>query len=487
MRFKRYIIFILLVVAFCKPTYSQQIKNTAQGYLRVEAAGTPGSQLIESSKGKFTNILVSGGFVSIHPTEKVIEQAAQLYNRSFFKVSGSKGQPQQPVKKNDFISLYESMPYLIPGQEYIIELLDKSTDTLVSRYTIKRQKLIPEVKFYNPNNSNNSPFYILNSKDNRSVELSLSDSELRLEIAKRADFKELEVEYTLRNLKTRKSTHATSKTGFSSLKLTANTAYELKINYVVQKESVSTIYLQVKPHWYQSTLTYLIMLIVLAAIVITVIIFVLKKKINSSQKEKQKMEQAAIRLQSLLNPHFTFNALSSIQGLMNTDRIDEANLYLQEFSSLLRQTLAKSQQVFNSLDQELDMMRMYMRLEAFRFNFSWDIEIDSKLNPSVIEIPTLLLQPLIENAIKHGLAKLGNKGQLLIICKEGQKKNTFVIIVKDNGTWVDRHANTGYGLSLTEERIATINKITKEQTIVLNFNKETGTEAILTFHNWINN
>ena len=445
------------MLTFFKTTYSQHIKTTAQGYLRVEASGIPGSQVIESSSGKFTNVLTSVGFVSIHPTERIIERSAQLYNRSFFKVKDLKGQSQRSVKKNSILSLYGSIPYLMPGQEYIIEILDKGTDTLVSSYTIKRPKLLPQLKFYYQKSNNSIPFYSSNGNNDQSIALNVTGDELRLEIAPRSDFKDLEVEYTLRNLKTRKSIYANSRRGFSSLKLVTATAYELKVNYVVQKESVRTLYLQVKPHWYQAPLSYLILFMVLAATIIFVIVFIFKKKINSSEKEKQKMEQAAIRLQSLLNPHFTFNALSSIQGLMNTDRIDEANLYLQEFSSLLRQTLSKSHQVFNTLDQELDMMRMYMRLEAFRFNFSWGIEIASELNPSVIEIPTLLLQPLIENAIKHGLAKLGEKGRLLIICREGEKKNTFVIVVKDNGSWVNEH-NAGYGLSLTEERIAAINK-----------------------------
>ena len=186
----------------------------------------------------------------------------------------------------------------------------------------------------------------------------------------------------------------------------------------------------------------------------------------------------------MLNPHFTFNALSSIQGLINTDRIDEANIYLEEFSTLLRQTLSKSQQVYTTLDQELEMMRLYIKLEAFRFNFYWEIEVSRELNPSVLEIPTMLLQPLIENAIKHGLSTLGSEGKLHIVCKEGEKKDTFVIMVKDNGTWINSSA-MGYGLSLTAERIATINKLKRDEKIDLYFDKSAGTTAILTFYNWL--
>jgi len=232
--------------------------------------------------------------------------------------------------------------------------------------------------------------------------------------------------------------------------------------------------------------TYAAILLVAAVLCILAVTYNFKRKIKISKGEQQKLEQAAIRLQSLLNPHFTFNALNTIQGLMNTNRIEEANHYLEEFSSLLRKTLSKSHHIYNNLDQELEMMRMYLDLEALRFNFAWNIEVDERINPSDIEIPTLLLQPIIENAIKHGLSRLGNKGQLLISCKLNEQNNNFIISVKDNGTWVDKNDNAGYGLSLTKERIQTINKLKTGQSIEFTFDTQIGTTAILTFRNWIN-
>jgi LytS/YehU family sensor histidine kinase len=148
--------------------------------------------------------------------------------------------------------------------------------------------------------------------------------------------------------------------------------------------------------------------------------------------------------------------------------------------------LAKSQQVYTTLDQELDIIRLYIKLEAFRFNFFWEIDISPDLNPATIEIPTLLLQPLIENAIKHGLSKLAEQGKLQVSCKTGLKSDTFVISIQDNGTWINK-TGPGYGLALTNERIATINKMKKGQSITLEFKKDTGTNAMLTFHNWIEN
>ena len=232
--------------------------------------------------------------------------------------------------------------------------------------------------------------------------------------------------------------------------------------------------------------TYTAILIVAAVICILAVTYNFKRKIKISKRAQQNLEQAAIRLQSLLNPHFTFNALSTIQGLMNTNRIEEANHYLEEFSSLLRKTLSKSHHIYNNLDQELEMMRMYLNLEALRFNFVWEIIIDEDINPVDIEIPTLLLQPIVENAIKHGLSRLGEEGKLLISCSKEKLNGNFSISIKDNGNWIEKIAGKGYGLSLTEQRISTINQLKAEQTIELTYNKQSGTTAILNFKNWIN-
>ncbi|RQO69420.1 hypothetical protein DBR43_15155 [Pedobacter sp. KBW06] len=464
--------FILLLIACIQSAYGQQVHAPAKSYLRFEAAEVRGTEVKETVQGNLTKVYTSGGFIHVHTTT--------AFNGLIHKLSEKNTKNETKVREGGF------EVYIYPGQEFSINVLDRNNDTVLSSYVIKRPKLIPEVRFFHQAENSENPFHISSSVDH-SDELSTSPGEIKLGISARTDFKDMELEYTLINLKTRRVQSGVGKTGFDSLKLIANTDYELRVNYVVQKESQQLTYIHVKPYWYQSLISYVIFLFVVVVIGFLLITRGLKNKVRSSQKEQQKMEEAAIRLQSLLNPHFTFNALSSIQGLMNTGRIEEANHYLQEFSLLLRKTLAKSKAVFNSLDQELEMMRMYLNLEALRFNFSWDIEVAPELDTSDIEIPTLLLQPLIENAVKHGLSGLGDQGRLLIICREGEKKNTFVVIVKDNGTWLDKKTDSGYGLSLTAERILTINKLREEQAIVLDFHKQSGTEAILTFHNWINN
>ena len=463
---------IMFIIVFFAATSMLRAQQQTE-FLDFEATGIMGSEVKTVTHGKFVKILTTGGYVNVHFT-------------AFFKIKSDVSIRAYYIDKTNEKNIdnsFDGPVYLYPGNTCLFDVFEVSSKKIIKRYILYRPKLYPQIELHNKNGRN---FYTTRA-DGKDADLILSpDEQVRMDIKQQKDFGRMEVEYSLRNIKTKQIQRGNSKYAFKEITFTGNTDYELRINYAVQKENVSTIYIHVKPHWYQSTVTYVIMLVVLLLIAGWLLLLTFKKKISSSQKEQQKLEQAALRLQSLLNPHFTFNALSSIQGLINTNRVDEANQYLQEFSSLLRQTLTRSQQVYTTLDQELDIMRLYIKLEAFRFNFFWEIEVSPDLNPSTIEIPTLLLQPLIENAIKHGLSKLGDQGRLRISCTTGQKKDTFVISIKDNGTWINK-TDLGYGLALSKERIATINKIKKDQYITLEFDKNMGTNAILTFHNWIEN
>ncbi|MDN5285002.1 MAG: hypothetical protein JWR38_1276 [Mucilaginibacter sp.] len=487
MLIKKFITIILFLFALVNGVPAWQSNLSVTTYMRFDGPGLLAHQMKEASNGLLVSVVTAGGFIDIRPTDRLNSLSDKLYYRTYFTTSTLRGDSTQTGKKQMSLPAHGGQVYLNVNDELFVDILDKQTNTLVKRYKIKRIRLIPEIKLSRDRDGHETPLFLSSDIDHPAKLMVSPGDGAELNITPGANFKSFEVEYTLVNLKTKRSEYKTSYNGFEPLKLLANTEYELRFNYVIQKESVQIVYIRVNPYWYQSIITYAVLIIVIVVIGFLLLTVILKDKIRSSEKKRQKLEAAAIRLQSLLNPHFTFNALSSIQGLMNTERIDEANNYLQEFSSLLRRTLANNQHLFNSLDQELEMMRMYIKLEALRFNFTWNFDISPELNTSGIEIPTLLLQPLIENSIKHGLSKLGDKGQLFIVCKKGQKKDTFVIVVKDNGTWVNNNSNTGYGLSLTAERIVTINKMKKDQKMVLDFDTQSGTEAILTFHNWLNN
>ena len=188
-------------------------------------------------------------------------------------------------------------------------------------------------------------------------------------------------------------------------------------------------------------------------------------------------------MRSQLNPHFIFNALGSIQGLVNSNEIVAANQYLSEFSILLRDSLKNNDRDLISLEQELKTIETYIRLEQLRFGFTYTISTGNRLNSSEIEIPSFLIQPLIENAIKHGLPKLKNEGVVLLdFYRSG---DNFCIKIADNGNGFSVAAKEGFGLKLTRDRIRLLNQVNKDQQILFDIQGNAGTTVYLIFQNWL--
>jgi two-component system LytT family sensor kinase len=158
-----------------------------------------------------------------------------------------------------------------------------------------------------------------------------------------------------------------------------------------------------------------------------------KKLFNAhQQKEISKTQLNSIRAQ--LNPHFMFNALAGIQNLMNQNKIDEANRYLNKFARLTRNVL--DQQELISLVEEKDLLEDYLQMEQLRFGFTYEIEVHQQINLNV-EIPSMLLQPFVENAVKHGIAAKLDKGHIKVSFTNHHKD--LIFSVRDNGIGFDTY------------------------------------------------
>jgi ligand-binding sensor domain-containing protein len=189
-----------------------------------------------------------------------------------------------------------------------------------------------------------------------------------------------------------------------------------------------------KPLWQR---WWFILLVIGFIVVVTVL---LSKQLNKRKSLSLKLQQqlASSQLTALkaqMNPHFVYNVLNSIQGLIYADKKTEAIDYLGKFSDLMRLTLNFSDKQWDSLLDEIDAMRLYLDLEAGRFNdeFHYEIEIDEKLQQKHTEVPSMLIQPFLENAIKHGLMhKTGHK-QLSISFVEDSARGRIIISIDDNG------------------------------------------------------
>ncbi|SFW81903.1 sensor histidine kinase [Chitinophaga sancti] len=480
MLYKKCLLLLLFLSVYSGVVCGQELNKPLTEYLRFDAPGLPGNEIKIAVNREVVNVKAIGGFFKIHKTSALdVGIYLRQYNPRKHSVDIDSSSAYKDVLTGD------TEIYLLPDSEICFDVIEQGTNKLLRKYIVKRPKAIPQLNFFDQSKGIKSIFYVFNN-DSETDKIDVSPG-MRVAIAaiERKDFRDLEMEYTLTNLKTHKSSRGTIKQGMSSLKLTENSDYQLSINYSLQKESVGTVFITVKPYWYNSIFFYIS---ICGALIVLILFFLnnrLKRNLNRSEKKQHELEEAAIKLQSLLNPHFTFNALSSIQGLMNSGKIDDANQYLYEFSSLLRKSLSKSQLVFHSLDQELEMMQIYIRLEALRFNFNWDIKVEDSLHTSEIEIPTMLLQPLIENAIRHGLSGIGEIKHLAITCGYGAGKDSIVIVIKDNGKGIKPNNELGYGLSLTQKRIEAINKLSSVGKIKLGFEIQSGTQVTLTFFNWL--
>jgi len=154
-------------------------------------------------------------------------------------------------------------------------------------------------------------------------------------------------------------------------------------------------------------------------------------KRSQYREQLQTLEMKALRAQ--MNPHFLFNSLNSINTMIISDENENASKYLSKFSKLVRLMLENSEESRVSLKDEISMLETYVQLEALRFNnkIEYKIEVDNDLDQDSTYIPSMVLQPFVENAIWHGLLHKDTKGLLSIIIKENQDK--LQCSIRDNG------------------------------------------------------
>ncbi|TDQ09347.1 sensor histidine kinase [Pedobacter metabolipauper] len=215
--------------------------------------------------------------------------------------------------------------------------------------------------------------------------------------------------------------------------------------------------------------------------------FILRNRIRLIT-EKQKKELAVMQLSTVraqLNPHFMFNALAGIQNLMNKNDIDTANRYLGKFARLTRNVLDEKSNELISIADEKMLLDDYLQMEQLRFGFTYSIKIDDEINATIAEIPAMLLQPFVENAVKHGIAGLSTDGKIEIAITK--KQNNLVLQVSDNGKGFDSTLNyPTFGLNLSKSRIELLNTIYKDTPAELSINSSNeGTIITILLKDWL--
>ncbi len=310
-----------------------------------------------------------------------------------------------------------------------------------------------------------------NYKEN-SVEFSFTGLSYR-------DQKQLSYKYRLIGAEERWTHISTDRIQYRSLS-PGEYRFEVKAKNATQLESKKTAFIEFKidaPFWQKWWF------ITLSAIALFGLVYiVLKTRIRRLKKQHQleqrlvyaendkleiernflDLEMRALRLQ--MNPHFMFNALNTIKGYYAQDKVREANAYISKFAQLLRLIL-KNNDKYISLEKEVKILNYYMLLTQIRYEnvFDFDIEVQENLDQQDVAIPPMLLQPMVENAIIHGLAPRKEKGMIYISFKV--ENGILVSKVRDNGIgrlaseqFTKHKIHKSKATEITHERLAIINK-----------------------------
>lgn len=223
----------------------------------------------------------------------------------------------------------------------------------------------------------------------------------------------------------------------------------------------------IHPAWWQTLWFKLLLSLFITALIFVYFrnqILIVKRKVKVEQ-EQASLQLTAIRAQ--MNPHFIFNVMNSIRIYMQNHDMRSAEKYLTSFSKLVRYVLDNSDKQVVSLEDELNALKNYTELEMQQFEngFKFEVETEKGIDLDEYELPSLLLQPFVENAIKHGISRMNSGGEIKIIVK--RNGHGLLIAIQDNGVgfkeavdWnnLNREPHISKGTQLIFQRIEAYNK-----------------------------
>ncbi len=249
-------------------------------------------------------------------------------------------------------------------------------------------------------------------------------------------------------------------------------------NNIVNDKSVHEFKFTIKPPFYKTW--WFNSIILLSSLLLAYFIFnriltrwkkdtLLKESKLMLEKELDKSMLTSIKAQ--MNPHFLFNALNTIQSYIYSNDKQNASVYISKFSDLTRSILDMSTKETIALEEEINSLRLYLELEKMRFedSFNYKIHVSSSLSKEQTKIPSMLVQPYIENAIKHGLLHKKTNRELTL---NFEKENTYLIIkIDDNGIGrkkseelnkIKNRQHTSFAMNANKKRIDILKNTYKE-------------------------
>ncbi len=239
---------------------------------------------------------------------------------------------------------------------------------------------------------------------------------------------------------------------------------------VWSKENANVFFKISPPFW--QTLWFFILLVSFIAVLVILFFIIRVKQIKKREQEKTQLHKriADIELQALraqMNPHFIFNTLASIQYFITDNNVEAANQYLSKFAKLMRSIIYNSRKKTVPLKDEIQALELYIQMEQLRCNYSFDYEIkcSENIDQNDDEIPGLLIQPYVENAIWHGLTYIKDRKGILKISLD-KKKDFIKCSIEDNGIGRKKSMeikaqslkpHQSVGMSITKERLDILN------------------------------
>ena len=275
----------------------------------------------------------------------------------------------------------------------------------------------------------------------------------------------------------------------------------LKFYDNVWRSDIITITIYVTPYWWQSLfqshLFWAGLILIVIALSLLLIYFTRRATNRNNLRRNLQQEMELKSVHSQINPHFIFNTLNTALFFIKKKKMDEAYEHVSKFSRLLRAYIKSSRSKYISIADEVVNLNNYIQLQQSRFEdkFDYEIRVDDKIDTAQIKIPALLLQPIVENAIDHGLFHKTEHGHLKIEFKKIPLSNEIQCIVDDDGIGrrmakilsADSLVKAeSYGDSLVKDLIAVFNKYEKTGISINYIDKpepESGTTVVVTIKN----
>lgn len=221
--------------------------------------------------------------------------------------------------------------------------------------------------------------------------------------------------------------------------------YTLEVRVADQhnNQSIGKQYIQILPAWWQTTWAKIGFVVSIGLILFLIIRYIqLTIRVSEHRKAERKTKLAGLELQALrsqMNPHFVHNSLNAIKYYIQRNEVELSEEYLVKFSKLIRLFFEFSRRENIILEEEIDLLTVYLHIEKLRFEekLSYEIIVDDQLDIEDQLIPSMILQPIVENAVNHGLFHKKEKGKVTITIKS-INSYSYYIIIEDDGIGINK-------------------------------------------------